>query len=584
MNALYPLLTLVAALYLAWRGLPWLPLPDLLDPLWRAQVLGGLLALMALGLAARTWFVQRHERRLLQSLLRPNDQARVAAEVAELQQKLQKALTQFEKTRRLDERPWYAIIGSPGAGKTTALINSGLNFPLSQYFGRQQVSGVGGTRNCEWWFTEEAILLDTAGRYTEARHETDKQAWFAFLDLLRQARQPRPLNGVLVAVSVSDLLQFSAQEQANHAQQLRERIDELSQRLGCRLPIYVLFTKVDLLAGFLEYFNDLSREGRGQVWGVTCQTADTADEFLQEATALAERLYQALPERLNDERDSKRRDLIYTFPQQFTQLIPHCHHFLTALQPPLVAIRQTGAPTPTAAPLWLRGVYFTSGTQEGTPIDQLLTGLAATFGLRRQVLTGLSGQGKSFFITRLLRDVVVGEAGLGHTASRAHRGAVVGLGLIALVALGVLGYPALAPVPDALARWSVTPLTTADLRGLLDELAAAMTPEVPPWLDRSEDRGIALLAAWRYRQLLQETVLPALYREGDAQGSGQPAWLTLRRQLEQPLTAAAATQWLADYGALAGQDPTRVLLATSAAPHVMALLQAMPPHQPPPLP
>ncbi len=31
----------------------------------------------------------------------------------------------------LYSRPWYVIIGPPGAGKTTALLNSGLRFPLS---------------------------------------------------------------------------------------------------------------------------------------------------------------------------------------------------------------------------------------------------------------------------------------------------------------------------------------------------------------------------------------------------------------------------------------------------------------------
>ena len=66
----------------------------------------------------------------------------------------------------LYDLPWYVIIGPPGSGKTTALVNSGLHFPLSQRFGAGALRGVGGTRNCDWWFTDEAVLLDTAGRYT----------------------------------------------------------------------------------------------------------------------------------------------------------------------------------------------------------------------------------------------------------------------------------------------------------------------------------------------------------------------------------------------------------------------------------
>ena len=69
--------------------------------------------------------------------------------------------------KRLAAMPWYMFIGPPGAGKTTALLNCGLKFPLADAsVGAQPLKGVGGTRNCDWWFTDDAVLIDTAGRYT----------------------------------------------------------------------------------------------------------------------------------------------------------------------------------------------------------------------------------------------------------------------------------------------------------------------------------------------------------------------------------------------------------------------------------
>ena len=44
---------------------------------------------------------------------------------------------------------------------------------------------------------------------------------------------------------------------------------ELHDELGVRLPVYVLFTKADLIAGFVEFFDNLGKEEREQVWGVT---------------------------------------------------------------------------------------------------------------------------------------------------------------------------------------------------------------------------------------------------------------------------------------------------------------------------
>ena len=94
------------------------------------------------------------------------------------------------KRNFLYEVPWYIVIGPPGAGKTTALVNSGLKFPLAGSGQAQPVAGVGGTRNCDWWFTDEAVLIDTAGRYTtqDSNARSDQKSWLAFLSLLKQHR------------------------------------------------------------------------------------------------------------------------------------------------------------------------------------------------------------------------------------------------------------------------------------------------------------------------------------------------------------------------------------------------------------
>jgi type VI secretion system protein ImpL len=140
------------------------------------------------------------------------------------------------------------FVGLPGSGKTTALMNAGLNFPLSGKMGQASVRGVGGTRNCEWWFTDEAVLIDTAGRYTsqDSEQATDAAAWDTFLALLRKSRPRRPLNGVLLTVNIEDLLQQNLI--AAHAQKLRMRLQELQDCLGVSPPVYVLVTG-DLIAG-----------------------------------------------------------------------------------------------------------------------------------------------------------------------------------------------------------------------------------------------------------------------------------------------------------------------------------------------
>lgn len=319
--------------------------------------------------------------------------------------------------RYLYELPWYVIIGAPGSGKTTALLNSGLKFPLADQMGEASVRGVGGTRNCDWWFTNEAVLVDTAGRYTtqDSDREVDQKAWGGFLSLLKKSRPRQPVNGVLVTVSVTDLLTRSAAERAAQASAIRARVQELHQHLGIRFPIYLLVTKCDLLSGFMDYFADADKAVRDDPWGFTFklderQTSDLA-AFDTEFQALSQRLTDGVIHRLQEERDLGRRARIYGFPQQFAGLQVVLKEF----------VDRVFSPSQFEAHPMLRGAYFISGTQEGTPIDRMLGSIARTYRLERNILPPNQASGKSFFLSRLLRDLIFAEADLAGTNLRWER-------------------------------------------------------------------------------------------------------------------------------------------------------------------
>ncbi len=144
--------------------------------------------------------------------------------------------------------------------------------------------------------SDEAVLIDTAGRYTtqDSNAAIDRAGWDAFLDLLKQTRPNQPLNGLLVAVPLSDIALAPAAERLAHAAAIRRRVKEMEARLGLRMPVYVLFTKADLIAGFVEFFDDLDREKRAQVWGTTFEPTKTdagpVAGFPEAFRALVERL------------------------------------------------------------------------------------------------------------------------------------------------------------------------------------------------------------------------------------------------------------------------------------------------------
>jgi type VI secretion system protein ImpL len=395
-------------------------------------IIAVIFGLFFLRLLVRWWRQKNINGKLLNQLAKAQEsksvdpQAPGSEEVAVLQKRFQEALGTLKKTRfhggktgplaflnrqYIYQLPWYMFIGAPGSGKTTALINSGLNFPLAEQFGKAALRGVGGTRNCDWWFTNEAVLLDTAGRYTtqESNESLDKAEWEGFLSLLKKFRTRQPLNGVLLTLSVSDLLSMSDAQRDSHAAALRKRLYELRDSLKIQFPVYVLVTKCDLLAGFNEFYANLDKEDRAQVWGFTfpydekqTNTAQILTAFEPEFDLLSKRLNDGLVDRLAQETDLSKRALIYSMPQQFHGLRDVLSRMLNN-----VFTESKFGEQPV-----LRGVYFTSGSQEGTPFDRVLGVLAKTFRMDSSIRLSLSdqAQGRSYFIQNLLQRVIFGEA------------------------------------------------------------------------------------------------------------------------------------------------------------------------------
>jgi type VI secretion system protein ImpL len=347
---------------------------------------------------------------------------RTADERAQLQSRFQEAVQTLRKRHRgggnLYTLPWYVVIGPPGSGKSTLIQNSGLNFPLSERFGKDALRGIGGTRNCDWWFTDEAVFLDTAGRYTtqDSDQTADANAWVEFLHLLRRYRKRRPINGVMVAMSVSDLMVLDAEGVRRHIAAVRKRLDELGEQLRISVPVYLVLTKCDLVAGFSEFFDDLDPAQRSQVWGVSFPVASTMDgsaaqSFVGEFDLLLARLNARVLDRMHAERDPGRRAAILSFPLQLASLRTIVQQFVEGV----FNAHQYGTP-----PL-LRGAYLTSGTQEGTPIDRMLGAVARTFGLDPARVQPPGTKQRTFFVERLLKDVLFRESGFAGIDPRLER-------------------------------------------------------------------------------------------------------------------------------------------------------------------
>ncbi|MFK7836785.1 MAG: type VI secretion system membrane subunit TssM [Sulfitobacter sp.] len=393
----------LAAIFAAiWFGFPMTGYAPLASVQARVMGIVGFIALIGLFYLIR-WRVRRKKAQKLEESLLPEP----VGDGKVLAENMRAALTKLKKSggkNYLYDLPWYVIIGPPGAGKTTALRNSGIEFPGLDAI-PEQGAGFGGTRNCDWWFAEDAVLIDTAGRYTTQDSDAgaDEASWSAFLDLLKNGRPDQPINGVILAFSVEQMLNATEADLATHAQTVRKRLGEIHEHLKIDFPVYVLFTKADLIAGFREYFASFNANRRKSAWGVTFQTKDRkADTYLEVGTefdALLGRLSDEVIDRMSEEPDGVSRIAIFGLPGQMAMMRSNLAEFL----------RQVFEPTRYKTNAILRGFYFTSGTQEGTPIDQVLGAMSRSQAGVEFQPAFMSGKGKSFFLHDVLKRIIFEE-------------------------------------------------------------------------------------------------------------------------------------------------------------------------------
>lgn len=385
----------------------------------------------------RAWYNSRLLDRL--QVVESDDPAERQATEALLSQRFSEAAMRLKRThfgRRqgslwarinanyLYQLPWYLMIGAPGAGKTTALLNAGLKFPLTDTFGNEAVRGVGGTRNCDWWFTDSAVLIDTAGRYAlqESQRARDASEWQSFINLLKRYRARQPINGVIMSISVADLLSDSAEARFEQANALRDRLNELHQHTGIHFPVYIMVTKTDLLKGFMSYHGSLDKARRDAIWGFTFpwdagkpNKQDWHPHFDLQFTQLEQKLQLQLADQMTHERDLNERAECFLFPQEFSSLRPLLSEYLDIVFSPRA---ETVAWNP-------RGLFFTSGTQEGLPFDRVMGELSRKLQLRQAGSHSIAAwdrvnrsspipgnKGQSFFIRDLLSNLVFKESGL----------------------------------------------------------------------------------------------------------------------------------------------------------------------------
>ncbi len=310
----------------------------------------------------------------------------------------------------LYELPWYMVIGNPAAGKSSAIYNSGLKFPFEETHQKMISAGLSGTRNCDWFFSTEGVLLDTAGRYSV--YAEDHSEWLGFLNILKKNRSKAPVNGLIVIVSIAELIGQSPENSLKLAKNLRARIQDLTERLEVVVPVYVVFSKMDLIAGFTEFFDCYETQEYNQAWGATLPYEQNSS---QNAVELFEHHYNLLYDGLKgvstthlSRRHSQNiSPSVMTFPLEFKTLKPALKNFISTLF----------EDNPYQFQPVFRGFYFTSALQEGIIESPMTKQIAQEFHLSQIAQAepsdhNIALQNHGYFLKGLFSNIILKDKNL----------------------------------------------------------------------------------------------------------------------------------------------------------------------------
>lgn len=309
-------------------------------------------------------------------------------------------ISSTEGRAKLFTLPWFLMLGFHEAGKTSLLSHANLDLILSKknHPDKQRVS------HCEWWATRDAIFLDVNNTYMLQSRKSRRQRklWFDFLELLREHRRQQPFEGVLFCIDIEKLCSTHKNERNAYFHSIRGRLKDLITYTKQAFPLYFVVTKADKLAGFNEFFDNLTKDEANQLWGVTLsqmqiQSAQSlADAFDLEFDRLLERVNQRLIKRLHQERNLDKRAVIKDFPLQ-----------VESIKKPLAAFLQNVADIAAVnQPCQLRGVYICAAQPQDVALDRLQQPLSQTFAIQTWIPTLELAAHRPYFTVDIFKQLV----------------------------------------------------------------------------------------------------------------------------------------------------------------------------------
>lgn len=299
------------------------------------------------------------------------------------------AKSRKEKRQFLYQRPWYLLLGPSNAGKSTLLRDSDVHFShvLSQE-----------NNIAHSWVSDQAVYIDIDGEIIQDKDNLS--TWMNIYSEFKSVRPKAPLNGIIFVVNLHDLVEQSKLPREAQMNDYLTAIHHFTQSCKKPLPIYIVFTHMDMISGFAPFFDHLSQTERAQSCGFMLPSTLAKDNFThyisQKYDQLLSVFNQSLIKRLHQVQNKPKKAMINEFPLQMENI-----------KDILIDTLKLFNSAPNAKTTYLtRGIYFCSSQQSGVPADRLSKSIAQTFSMKLPVPMDQIIENRAYFVHDLFKKII----------------------------------------------------------------------------------------------------------------------------------------------------------------------------------
>lgn len=237
------------------------------------------------------------------------------------------------------------LTGKHNQGKTTLLRQSHLEHFV-----------VDAERGSDIYYNQHGVIVELG----ESWLNHSKNLLQYTLKQLNRCHRALKISGIILCVDINELLIAEPLQFVEHSKAHTQLLARFGHSLNYRLDTAIVFTKLDALAGFCDFFQNEHATELQKPLGFSLDWATRDNKYLSnykvQFDQFIEVLGQQVIHKMHPARSSVKRTLIREFPLQLGSLGKAIQVFIQTISPKLFRVK---------------ALYFTSGEQGGVSIDRL---------------------------------------------------------------------------------------------------------------------------------------------------------------------------------------------------------------------